>query len=146
MKGKGSTVLGVLLLVIGFILFGTLLTSIDSWAYAEASTTRTIITDGSLQGDVALGSPLFNENLDNVATITSTLVSDNPAPASYDSGNTTLTVSGLTDSSTRAMTVTYLTERTDSLLSTLQPIIPFFALLLFGGAGGGLILNGIRSR
>lgn len=144
MKGKGGAVLGLILIVIGFILFGTLLTSIDSWAYAETSTARTIITGGNTTGVMSLGSPLYDENLDNVVTLASSLATDDPAPYAYTDTGDVLTVSGLTASNTRTITATYQTERTDSVLSTLQPFIPFFVLLMFLAAGGGLIWSSVR--
>jgi hypothetical protein len=144
-KGKGGAALGLILIVIGFILFGTLLTSIDSWAYAETSTVRTIITGGgNTTGIMSLGSPLYDENLDNVVTLTSSLATDDPAPYAYTDTGDVLTVSGLTASGSRTMTATYLTERTDSVLATLQPFIPFFVLLMFLAAGGGLIWTSIK--
>jgi hypothetical protein len=143
-KGKGGAALGLILIVIGFILFGTLLTSIDSWAYAETSTVRTIITGGNTTGVMSLGSPLYDENLDNVVTLASSLATDDPAPYAYTDTGDVLTVSGLTASNTRTITATYQTERTDSVLSTLQPFIPFFVLLMFLAAGGGLIWSSVR--
>jgi len=144
MHGKGGVALGAIVILVGIIMFGTLLTAVDSWAYAAATTTRTIVTTGATSGDVVLGSELYDENLDNVSTITSTLITDNPAPDSYSSGNTTLTIGGLTDDSTRAVTVTYLTAREDSLLSTFQPFLPFLIGLMFLAAGGGLIWSSVR--
>lgn len=144
MHGKGGVALGAIVILVGIIMFGTLLTAVDSWAYTDAVTTRTIVTTGATSGDVVLGSELYDENLDNVSTITSTLVTDNPAPDSYSSVNTTLTVGGLTDDSTRAVTVTYLTAREDSLLSTFQPFLPFLIGFMFLAAGGGLIWSSVR--
>jgi hypothetical protein len=144
MHGKGGVALGAIVILVGIIMFGTLLTAVDSWAYAAATTTRTIVTTGATSGDVVLGSELYDENLDNVSAITSTLITDNPAPDSYSSVNTTLTVGGLTDDSTRAVTVTYLTAREDSLLSTFQPFLPFLIGLMFLAAGGGLIWSSVR--
>ena len=144
MHGKGGVALGAIVILVGIIMFGTLLTAVDSWAYAAATTTRTIVTTGATSGDVVLGSELYDENLDNVSTITSTLITDNPAPDSYSSGNTTLTIGGLTDDSTRAVTVTYLTAREDSLLSTFQPFLPFLIGFMFLAAGGGLIWSSVR--
>ena len=144
MHGKGGVALGAIVILVGIIMFGTLLTAVDSWAYAAATTTRTIVTTGATSGDVVLGSELYDENLDNVSAITSTLITDNPAPDSYSSVNTTLTVGGLTDDSTRAVTVTYLTAREDSLLSTFRPFLPFLIGLMFLAAGGGLIWSSVR--
>lgn len=142
---KGGAVLGLVVIIIGFILFGTLLTSIDSWAYAEATTAHTIITGGAATtGNITLGNPLYDANLDNISEITSSLTADDPAPSVYDEDTDTLTVSGLEVSQSRTITVTYSTERTDSVLSTLRPFVPFLVLLMFLAAGGGLIWRSVR--
>ena len=145
MRGKGGAVLGIIVIVFGFILFGALLTSVDSWAYTDASTSRTVTTGaGVTTGNITLGNPLYNANLDNISELTSTLDTDDPAPSAYDEDNDVFTVSGLTQSESRTIAVTYLTERTDSYLATFSPYLPFFVLLMFLAAGGGLIYKSFR--
>lgn len=144
MRGR-SAFLGLILIVVGFILFGALLTAFDSMAYTEVSSSRTISTGvGETTGDITLGNPLYASNLDNVVEISSTLTSDDPAPSSYDEGTDTLTVSGLTASEDRTLTVDYLTEREDDYVDLLRPYLPFFILLIFLAAGGGLVWHSFR--
>ena len=145
MHGKGGVALGAIVILVGIIMFGTLLTAVDSWAYTENTTARTIITGGgNTTGTMSLGSPLYDENLDKVLTLTSTLSTDNPASLSYTDTGDILTVSGLTVSETRTITAVYLTQRTDSLLSTFQPFLPFLIGFMFLAAGGGLIWSSVR--
>jgi hypothetical protein len=144
MRG-GTLVLAILVIVVGFVLFGVLLTSFDSMAYQEVQTIRSASTGvGESNSTIVLGHALYNANLDNVESISSTLGTDDPAPGAYNDNNDNLTVTGLTADSSRALTVTYNTARSDTYVETLRPFLPFFILLIFLLAGGGLVWRSFK--
>lgn len=137
--------MGLVLIVIGFILFGALLTAFDGMVYSEVTTSRTVATGvGVSNSTMVLGHELYNANLDNVSDISSTLGTDDPAPGAYDDNTDTLTVTGLTASSSRTISVDYNTARSDTYIELLQPYLPFFILLIFLGAGGGLVYRSFK--
>lgn len=144
MHNKGGVILGIVVIIFGFILFGTLLTAVDSWGYTSAQTIRALDTGVSTSGNITLGYELYQANLDNIDSIESSLAADDPAPSAYDEDDQKLTVGGLAQSESRTLTVEYKSPRDDSYIGTLTPILPFFVLVLFLAGGGALIYTSVR--
>jgi len=145
MRNRGSAVLGIILIVVGFLLFPLLLTSFDDMNTARVTSIGTVITGGGeTAGNMTLTSGLYDDNTDNVVNITSSSTADAPAPASYSHATKALAVSGLHESDTRAITVDYKTERQDNYLSTIIPFAPFLIFIFFLAGGGGLIYHSFR--
>ena len=137
--------MGFILIVIGFVLFPTLLDSFESMAYTEATTSRTVATGaGEANATIVLGNELYSDNMDYVGSVSSTLGTDDPAPAAYNGSTDTLTVSGLTANETRTLSVVYSTARDDSPIDIVRPIMPFFILMMFVIAGVGMIVLTFR--
>jgi len=145
MHNRGSALLGTILIVIGIILFPLLLTAFDGMNTAQVTSVSTIVTEGiETAGNMTLTSGLYDDNTDNVVSISSSNTADAPAPASYSHATKALAVSGLHESDTRAITVDYKTERQDNYLSTILPIAPFIVFIFFLAGGGGLIYRSFR--
>ena len=142
---RGGAVIGLILIIIGIILFPVLLSSFDDMSKTDAATIGTVATGvGVTTGDVTLNSGLYDTNLDNIIDISSTDTDDFPAPSSYNENTDALTVSGLEASTSRALTVEYYTEMDTGYISTILPIAPFVVFLIFLGAGGGIMYRSIR--
>lgn len=141
---RGGAIVGLLIIIVGFILFPILLTAFDNLDRTEIETSATVTTAGVTVGDITLNSGLYNDNLDSVVEISSTDSDDTPAPSSYNSTTDVLKVSGLQQSTSRTLTVSYYTERDTGYISTLLPITPFIIFLLFLGAGGGIMYKSWR--
>lgn len=144
MRGRGGAVVGLLIIIVGFILFPILLTAFDDLDRTEVETSATVTTAGVTTGNLTLNSGLYNANLDNVIEISSSDTDDDPAPNSYNSSTDALEVSGLQQSTSRTLTVSYYTERDTGYISTLLPIVPFIIFLLFLGAGCGIMYKSLK--
>lgn len=137
--GKVGAVFGIIIIMIALILSPQLLTAFDSWSYSESTTLAAITTGpGVSTGNATLGYELFNDNLDNVTGINSTDTTDTPAPSSYSHATRALAIAGLTESATRSLTITYYTERDDSLLSTIAPFMGILIILFLIILGVGI--------
>lgn len=97
---------------------------------------------GVTTGTVNLTETLWDSALGSVVSITSTQGSDTPAPQSYDSTNNRVTVSGLTPSLTRVLTLTHEYDATTDFVG-LGPLLSMgatlIALVLFIGIPAALI-------
>ena len=143
-------VIGIIAIAVAFIIFPMVLDAtsgilshsgdimqIDAKTTGAANTTAPIVLDFDLyEADVA-----------NVASITSTLETDAPTADSYVEGTKTLTAGGLTVNSTRELATTYETESMD-VYTGLGPIAKVAPLMVFIGliAGGGFgLYTGIKA-
>ena len=96
MRNRGSAVLGIILIVLGIILFPLLLTAFDGMNTAQVTSISTITTGGGeTAGKMTLTSGLYRVNTDNIVSIRSSNTVDAPAPASYSPSTKALAVSGL---------------------------------------------------
>ena len=112
--------IGLLGLFILIILFELPLNAVhniqtDAYTQAEASVSTSYVDifeavatgAGVTTADVVLTEALWDDDVANVVSITSTHVPDTPTADSYVSGTKTLTVGGLIEAQTRTLTVTY---------------------------------------
>ncbi len=136
-------VLGIIAIAIAFIIFpivldatGALLADSSSVLQVEEVTTAV----ASTEADVVLDYDLYEADVANVVSITSTLGTDVPVAASYVEATKTLTVSGLTVDTTRNLAITYLTESMGiytglGSIAKVAPLMVFIGLLAGGGFG-----------
>lgn len=137
---KMGVAFGIIIIIIAFILTPFLLDAFDAWNYAEASTTASVTTGGGVtDGNVSLGYELYLANLDSVTAINSTDSDDTPAPANYTEVSRVLNVSGLQASTTRTLTIAYLTARSDSYLPTIGNVAPLLIVVCILAIGAGMV-------
>lgn len=134
----GGVVLVIIAVMIGIMLFPSLMSSTDDIQYEDTTQTAYSSTGvGETTDDVVLTDPLFEGDTANVSDITSDNAGDTPAASSYTDSTDTLTVSGLAASGTRNLTIDF---EADSLsgytgMSDFVKLTPFVIL-------GGLVLAG----
>ena len=142
---RGGAVLGLILIIVGFILFPLMLNSFDDIGKTEVSTSATVVTEAeATYGNITLNSSLLDDNLDDVIEISSTDTGDYPAPYHYYANTDVLEVSGLQADTSRTLAVDYYAERDTDYIGDIMPIVPFFIFLLFLAAGGGIIYKSVR--
>jgi hypothetical protein len=104
---------------------------------------------GEVTGTVNLTETLWESDLGSVVSITSTQGSDTPAAQSYDSTNNRITVSGLTPSLNRVITLTHEYAAADDFVG-LDPLLAMgatlIALVLFLGIPAAIIWKMFGSR
>jgi len=143
--GKGGVVFGIILIILGFGITPFMLDAFDSWRFTEAITLSVVTTgEGVTTGNVTLGNELYSANLDSVQRIASTNSDDTPAPSTYNEVTLALQVAGLEASESRSLTITYLTERTDSFLPNLAGVLPVLVVICMVGAGVGITVRSWR--
>ena len=123
--------IGIFVLIMMFAFSSTISNGIHGLRTDQVEQTELdVITTSETTADVVLteGS-LFNGAVNQIVSITST-IDEEPHAASYDVDSDTLTVSNLTTSETRDLTITYYTEVTDQFMPVIGPFLPF---LIFGG-------------
>ena len=134
-------VLGIIAIAIAFIIFpivldaaGSVLSHSNDVKQTDEVTTAVAVTTA----DVVLEHELYEADVLNVVSITSTLGTDVPTADSYVEATKTLTVSGLTADTTRNLTITYETESM-GVFTGLGSIVKVAPLIIFIGllAGGG---------
>lgn len=145
MMGRLAT--GVFLIIMLFAFGGTISNGITNLRTEPITNGGTVITGGGVtSGDVVLTREIFNDNLNNITSITSTDVSDTPTATTYDYLTNTLTIDGLEASQTRTLTIVYRSELVDVFWQAIGPFMPF---LIFGGilaAIGYFVWKGGKSR
>ena len=144
-----SVVVGFIGVLIAFIMFPMILDSThdiktdsitQDFANIETSADTTTAT-------LTLHTTLFEDNIQSVEKVASNNDNDTPVAESYSASGQQLTIAGLTENTTRLLTVDYqidaLTDYSGlSGMAGVAPIILFAGLLV----GGGLaIWSGFRS-
>jgi hypothetical protein len=103
-----------------------------------------VVTAAATTADVILVKPLFDDDVVNVASITSADTDDVPAVSAYTTGSKALTVQGLAENTTRTLYITYNYQRFDDALDLFFGYLPMFLMLslaihvimqLFSGKG-----------
>jgi len=154
---KGTTlsmVLGIIAIAIAFVVFPIVL---DATSTVLSHTGETMETDTAVTvspdvtADIVLTYPLYDDDVANVSSITSTEATDTPVADSYVTGTKTLTVSGLTTDKTRTLTTTYVTESMGvytglESIAQVAPLMVFIGLLAGGGFGLYRGVKGMRDR
>lgn len=127
-----SAVGGALFII--FLLFafsGSINTGIKNLRTDAVTVVGEIVTGmGETSGNVTLTRELFQYNLINVTTVTSSDGDDDPIASEYDEDTKELTISGLAASTTRNITVTYSAPLDDDFWSAIGP---FLGIFVFGG-------------
>lgn len=116
------TVIGV---IICLLLFGTMIGGITDAQTDERTDTFISTTGiGETTDDVVLVSDIFDDNLNNVVSITSNNSDDAPLPDTWVGASNTLTVRGLNADDTRTLTIIYKYDNLDN-----EPVQTFFWLI-----------------
>jgi hypothetical protein len=128
-KAAGA-ILGIFLLLGAFST--PILDGIKTWRTDGLSTQTTVVATapGATTANVTLAKDLYQANVVNIHSITSTDGADAAAATSYTEATLVLLVSGLNDDSSRTLTIQYYGE-TDS--DVLRIIGPFLGVLVIGG-------------
>jgi hypothetical protein len=100
--------LAVIGVIIILLLFGTMIVGINSAQTTERTDTFVAPTAvATTEADVVLVADPWNNDILNISEITSSLATDAPLPDSYVGSTNTLTVRGLTEDTTRTLTIVY---------------------------------------
>ena len=121
---------GIFVLIMMFVFSSTISNGIHGLRTDSATQNEEVITTSETEWDIVLDAPLFNGNINQVVSVTSTDDDDIPLADSYATETDTLTVTGLDTSTTRTLTIIYYTEVTDQMMPVVGPFLPF---LIFGG-------------
>jgi len=118
------TIIGVVMVL---LLFGTMMGGITEAQTDERTDAfGAIVTGGGdVDAAVVLVGDLYGNDILNVTSVTSDLVTDVPLVSVYVPGTNTLTIIGLTASDTRTLTVIYLIDA----LTASPGVSTFFGLL-----------------
>ena len=128
-KAAGA-ILGIFLLLGAFST--PILDGIKTWRTDGLSTQTTVVATGAgvTTANITLAKDLYQANIVNVDSVTSTDGADAPAVTSYTEATLALLISGLNDDSSRTLTIGYYGE-TDS--DVLRIIGPFLGVMIIGG-------------
>ncbi len=131
MIGKAFVAVIAIFLLLGA--FSTpILDGIKTWRTDGLSTQTAVVATaaGVTTANITLAKDLYQANVVNVSSITSSDGTDVPAATSYTEDTLVLLVSGLNDDASRTLTLSYYGE-TDS--DVMRVIGPFAAVLIIGG-------------
>jgi hypothetical protein len=134
-KAAGA-ILGIFLLLGAFS--SPILDGIKTWRTDGLATQTTVAATaaGVTSANVTLAKDLYQANIVNVDSLTSTDGADAPAVTSYTEATKVLLISGLNDDSSRTFTISYYGE-TDS--DVMRIVGPFVGVLLIGGLAALMI-------
>jgi len=127
----GRVAVGVFVLILMFAFAPTIMKGITNLRTDTVTVVSSITTTEGTTGDITLSRELFDDNLANIQSVTSSpAYSDAPIASSYNSNTGDLTINGLEPGQTRNVTVTYLAPKNDVFWGAVGP---FLAFLVFGG-------------
>jgi len=123
------------------LLIPAIMISLDSFRLTDQEEPHNVTTGASVtSANLTLAQDLYNDDTVN-ASVTSNLTSDAPVPSTYTASTNVLLVTGLDDSATRQLTVTYsvdaLTDYWGAALGSRT--IPLFIILAALGIIGGSV-------
>jgi hypothetical protein len=133
-----STVMLIVGIAVSVLFFPMVLSSMDSIQFASNTGT------GETTADVVLSTALYNDDNGHVTSITSTVGTDVPVAGTYVAATKTLTVTGLTASESRTLTVIYDSDNLSDYtgLGTIVSLSPLIIwLVILGALGIGLYSN-----
>jgi len=143
-------IFGIILIFVAMALFpGMVMEPTHEMLTDSAVASGNVTTGvGETSGTLTLQQGLYDDDTANVSSVTSSLGTDAPIASSYVAATRHVTITGLTASQTRELTVSYLYDATSSLTGMGQagkmgPMIMFLGIL---GMGIGLIYHSIRGR
>ena len=133
-----TAVFGIVMIMVAFIMFPMIMTSTQDIITDEAIVTESVTT-GPDNSCVDLDEDLYDDDIDNVESITSDNIADDPDAVSYYTGNNSIVIDGLNPDDTRTLTITYLYDATTDFtglgdLSAIAPTILMVALIGVGVA------------
>jgi len=140
MSRSGSVIVGIIMVAIMFIIFPIVMDASHELQTDVYTQTESDVTTGSGEtaADVVLDEALWDDSTTHIDSITSDNGSDTPVAGTYTAATKTLNVTGLAESSTRTLTITYeydaLTDYTG--MGELVAVAP---LLLFLGVIGAVV-------
>jgi len=128
-----TPIVGILLILVAIQFLPDVLGATHETVTDQATVTGNVTTGaGVTTGAVTLFQPLYGDAATSVVSITSTLGSDNPIPASYVSTTQALTVSGLAQSQNRILTVVHEYDATGDATG-LSPVLRMLPTLIVLG-------------
>lgn len=136
-----KVILGIIAIVILFLFFPMVQTSVGTFRSDEFTETEPGLTTGAVAtANFTLDQALFDADINNVVSISSNLTE--PAtitPTGYTASTKNLQVTGLKQSDTRSLTLVYKVNalESDTPLNTFAPFFLFFFIL----GGIGLVLK-----
>lgn len=146
MGKSGSVIVGIIMVAVMFVIFPIVMDSAhtlqtDVEVQSEAAVTTGV---GEVAADVVLTHALWNADTAYVTSVTSDNVADTPVKGAYTAGTKTLNVTGLAESDTRTLTITYeydgLTDYTGmGALVAVAPLLLFLGVI--GAVVGGLFVS-----
>ncbi len=119
-----------------FLLLGAfsseILNGIKTWRTDGLSTQSFVVATaaGITSANVTLAKDLYQANVVNVSSITSSDGADVPAATVYTEASKLLTIAGLNDDSSRTLTVSYYGETDQEVM---RVIGPFLGIFIIGG-------------
>jgi len=145
-------VMGIIAIAIAFVIFPVVLDATgDLLAHTNDVLQTEEVTTGVSEttADVVLDYELYEGDVLNVKTITSTEATDVPVASTYTEATRTLSITGLTESKTRTLSITYETVSTNvytglGSIVKVAPLIVFVGLLASGGFAMYKGITGIR--
>lgn len=140
MGKSGSVIVGIIMVAVMFIIFPIVMDSAHALQTEEYTQEEAAVETGvgETSADVVLDEELWSDSVDNVVSIASDDETDTPVAGSYAAATQTLTVTGLTAETTRALTIFY---KTDALTdyTGMGAIVAVAPLLLFLGVIGAVV-------
>ncbi|MBA7604400.1 hypothetical protein ES703_11520 [subsurface metagenome] len=153
-KNIMAVVMGIIAIAIAFVVFPIVLDATgDLLAHTGDALETAQVTTGAAEetADVVLTYELYEGDVLNVRSITSTEPTDVPVANTYTEATRTLNITGLAVDLTRTLNITYETVSTN-VYTGLGSIVKVAPLIVFVGllAGGGFAMfkgvTGIRKR
>ena len=144
-----GVVFGIIGIAIVMIIFPLIMDSThDVQADTDVDTFAAVTTGaGVYEADVVLTEDLYNDDNSYVTSVTSDNGGDTPVAGTYVAGTNTLTVTGLAESDTRDLTVTYEYGALDNYTGMdaivgMTPLLIWVAILAMLGAGTWFAMKG----
>lgn len=131
MVGKVFTVVIAIFLLLGA--FGAeILNGIKTWRTDGLATQSIVVATavGVTTANITLAKDLYQANITNVDSITSTEGTDAAAATSYDEATLALTIAGLAANTSRTLTISYYGETDQQVMRTIGP---FLGVFIIGG-------------
>lgn len=117
--------------------------SIDSAASDEYTQTFNSVTTGAAitSANVTLAQNIFEDHINQVQSISSNISGDSPSATYINTVSKALQVSGLSPSSTRTLSITYLTDSSTmpAMMSVFWLFLRWFYVFMIVGFAGGAI-------
>jgi hypothetical protein len=140
-------VLAIFCLVLLFAFGSVITTGIHGWRTDTISQTAAVTTGGGVTtGTVTLTRDPLNNATTEITSITSS-IAETPVVDSYTTATNALLLSNLTAGQSRTLTITYSSERQDTIMQALGPYLMFIVFgIILGCIAWGLFAKGKKGR